>query len=71
MSRLKLKITGMHCDHCQMKVEQALKGVAGTQDAAVFRAEGEAEVDYDAVQASPDQYVAAVRDAGYAATVMS
>ena len=71
MTKLKLRVVGMHCGHCQMKVEQALKGVAGTQVAAVFRAEGEAEVDYDAAQASPEQYVVAVRDAGYAASVMN
>jgi copper chaperone CopZ len=70
MNRVKLKIAGMHCGHCQMTVENALKGVTGTVDATVFRAEGEAEVDYDASRASPDQYVAAVRAAGYDASVM-
>ncbi|HEX9580608.1 MAG TPA: heavy-metal-associated domain-containing protein [Gemmatimonadales bacterium] len=70
MTRLKLRIVGMHCGHCQMKVEQALKGVAGTHNVAVFRTEGEAEVDYDAAHASPDRYVSAVHEAGYAASVM-
>ncbi|HXV85799.1 MAG TPA: heavy-metal-associated domain-containing protein [Gemmatimonadales bacterium] len=70
MARLKLRIVGMHCGHCQMKVEQALKSVTGTQGVAVFRAEGEAEVDFDAAQAAPDRYLNAVREAGYAASVM-
>ena len=70
MTRLRLRVAGMHCGHCQMKVEKALKGVSGTQDVAVFRAEGEAEVDYDPVQAAPQQYVSAVREAGYVASVM-
>lgn len=69
MASLKLAIAGMTCGHCKMKVEQALTGVAGTFGAAVFLDEGEAEVDFDPSTASPDQYVAAVREAGYQATI--
>lgn len=68
MARLELTITGMTCGHCRMKVESALKGVPGTQNAAVFLEEGAAEVDYDANAATPDRYVEAVKAAGYAAT---
>jgi copper chaperone CopZ len=68
MASLKLTVTGMHCGHCKMKVEKALQGVAGTFGAAVFLEDGAAEVDYDPATASPDAYVAAVREAGYQAT---
>ena len=70
MNRLKLKVSGMHCGHCRSTIEKALQSVPGTQGAAVFQQEGEAEVDYDPQRASPDQYVAAVCDVGYAATVI-
>ena len=69
MAALKLSVTGMTCGHCKMKVEKALKGVAGTIGAAVFLEDGEAEVEYDPKAAAPEQYVAAVRQAGYQATV--
>jgi copper chaperone len=69
MASLKLKVAGMHCSHCKMKVEQALKGVAGTFGAAVFLEDGEAEVDYDPASGSAGRYVAAVAKAGYQATV--
>ena len=69
MASLKLNVAGMHCDHCKMKVEKALQNVAGTFGAAVFLEDGAAEVDYDPAQASPDAYVAAVREVGYQATL--
>jgi copper chaperone len=69
MASLKLRVAGMTCGHCKMKVEQALQGVAGTYGAAVFHPEGEAEVDYDPARAAPAEYVAAVERAGYHASV--
>jgi len=68
MASLKLTVAGMTCGHCKMKVEKALQGVAGTFGTAVFLEDGAAELDYDPAQASPEQYVAAVRAAGYQAT---
>jgi copper chaperone CopZ len=65
VASLKLKIAGMHCSHCQTKVEQALKAVAGTMGAAVFLDDGEAEIEFDAGRASVEQYLDAVRRVGY------
>lgn len=59
----------MHCGHCKMKVEEALRTVAGTFGAAVFLDEGEAEVEFDAARATADEYLDAVRRAGYQASV--
>jgi copper chaperone len=70
MASLKLRIAGMTCGHCQMKVEKALKSVAGTTAASVFLAEGEAEVDFEPARVRPDQYLDAVRRAGYQAAVL-
>lgn len=69
MASLKLKVTGMTCDHCKATVEKALKGVQGTFGAAVFLEDGEAEVDYDPAKATPEQFVAAVSATGYQAEV--
>ena len=69
MARLRFTVTGMTCGHCKMKVEKALQGVAGTFGAAVFLEEGEAEVEFDPTRAGADQYLDAVRRAGYQATV--
>jgi copper chaperone len=69
MAQLTLKVAGMTCGHCQTKVEQALLGVAGTFGASVFLEEGEAEVQFDPARAGADQYLDAVRRAGYQAAV--
>ncbi|HEX9727437.1 MAG TPA: cation transporter [Gemmatimonadales bacterium] len=68
MASAKLAVRGMTCDHCRQTVENALRGVAGTFGAAVFLAEAEAEVDFDATKASRDDYVRAVAASGYSAT---
>ena len=67
MATLKLRVTGMTCGHCQMKVEQALKQTAGVFSAIVDLQTGEAEVDFDGDSATTGQLVAAVEHAGYGA----
>ncbi len=69
MASLQLKITGMHCGHCRMTVEQALQKVPGVYGAAVDLDGGTAEVDFDSQKAAPDALVAAVKAAGYGAEV--
>lgn len=69
MATLKLRVTGMTCGHCQMKVERALKGTAGVYSAVVDLAAGEAEVDFNDDTATTQQLVAAVERAGYGAKV--
>jgi copper chaperone len=69
MASLKLAVQGMTCGHCRVKVEQALQSVAGTYGAQVEFPAGEADVEYDAGRASPEQYLAAVKAAGYTATI--
>ena len=66
---MKLRVTGMTCGHCQMKVEQALKGASGVYTAVVDLSLGEAEVDFNDDAATTDQLIAAVTKAGYGARV--
>ncbi len=68
MASLKLKVSGMHCGHCQAKVEKALKGVSGAYGVQVDLHAGSAEVDFDG-KTSPERFVEAVRAAGYTAQV--
>jgi copper chaperone CopZ len=69
MATLKLRVTGMTCGHCQMKVEKALKGASGVYSAVVDLATGEAEVDFNDDAATTEQLVRAVEAAGYGAKV--
>ncbi len=69
MSKLVLDIQGMHCDHCVMRVQKALKAVAGVDQAAVALEPGRARVEFDESMATAEALTAAVAKAGYTATV--
>lgn len=62
---IRLKVTGMTCEHCEKAVERALAGVAGVDRVvAVDRGRGEAVVEG---RAGEDALLAAVREEGYQA----
>ncbi|HHX73327.1 MAG TPA: heavy-metal-associated domain-containing protein [Firmicutes bacterium] len=62
-----LKVDGMSCNHCKMRVEKALKSLDGVHEAVVDLAQGTAEVEYDAAKVSLGALITAVADAGYTA----
>jgi len=65
MTKTTLKIQGMTCNHCVMRVAKALKAVPGVQDAQVDLQKSEAIVTYDESKAGADKFSTAVVDAGY------
>jgi len=65
---VKLKVTGMTCEHCEKAVAQALSGVTGVEKVtAVDRTRNEAIVEG---QADKNALLAAVREEGYEAEVL-
>jgi len=60
-----LKVTGMTCGGCISNVTKALTAIKGVGDVKVSLSAGEATVQYDERQTSPDQLKSAVRVAGY------
>ncbi|HEX9019760.1 MAG TPA: copper ion binding protein, partial [Nitrospirota bacterium] len=60
-----LKVQGMTCNHCVMRVQKALKGVAGVQDAKVDLQKAEAIVTYDESKVTQEKLSFAVVEAGY------
>jgi copper chaperone len=65
MANSTLKIQGMTCNHCVMRVAKALKALPGVKDAKVDLQKGEAVVAYDEAAITPEKLSAAVVDAGY------
>jgi copper chaperone len=61
---VKLKVTGMSCNHCVGAVTKALKAVSGAEDVRVDLQKGEAMVDGTA---KADALIKAVVDEGYGA----
>lgn len=69
MATQTLKITGMHCIDCAHKVEAALHTVPGVATAKVHYLKRQAEVTLTTESTDPAPLIAAVRAAGYDATV--
>jgi len=65
MTKTTLKIQGMTCNHCVMRVAKALKAAPGVQDAQVDLQKGEAIVTFDDAKVSLEKLSFAVVDAGY------
>ena len=67
MANVNLKVTGMTCDHCRGRVENAIKAVAGVYGTYVDLPEGFADIDFDESKISTEALVEAIKSAGYAA----
>jgi copper ion binding protein len=65
MATTTIKVQGMTCNHCVMRVAKALKAVPGVQDAKVDLQKAEAVVSYDDAKVSPQKLSFAVVEAGY------
>ena len=66
---IRLKITGMTCEHCAVTVRSALENVEGVVKAEVRFPEGLAEVQTQG-EVSPGDLVSAIERAGYGAEVL-
>lgn len=64
-----LRSQELSCPSCVAKIEKALKGVEGVQDAKVFFNTGRIEVEHDPSKANSEVLVKAIRGAGYEAKV--
>jgi copper chaperone len=65
MTKKTLKIQGMTCNHCAMRVSKALKSVSGVQDAQVDLQKGEASITFDEAKVTQENMAKAVVEAGY------
>ena len=57
-------VTGMKCEHCEARVENAIKGVEGVCNAKADHTSNSVTVDYDDNKVSPSQLKDAVDTLG-------
>lgn len=67
MTLIKLEVSGMSCGHCLNAVKTALTELDGVSVTSV--AIGSATAEIDSALRTPEDLVAAIREAGYDATV--
>ena len=63
--KLRLKVRGMSCASCALRVEKALQGLSGVVEARVNLATEEAFLRYFPGGVTPERIVAAVESVGY------
>jgi copper chaperone len=65
METLVLKISGMTCNHCKMKVEKALRTLDGVESVQVDLNTGQATVSFDSAKLRAEDLRTVVSEAGY------
>lgn len=63
-----IRIEGMHCHRCEVRIQKALAQIAGVHEAEVDFNSGQASVLFDRSQTGVAQLVQVIGDAGYQAT---
>jgi copper chaperone len=70
MITITMLVEGMHCASCGLLIDDALEDLPGVVRAQTRLREGRATVQVDPDRCTPEQLVAAVAEAGYAAQVV-
>ncbi len=66
-ARVRISVTGMHCDHCVSRVESALHGIAGVKWAGASLQGGEAVVIFEKAKVGTPKLVEAIDALGFKA----
>lgn len=65
MTQETIKVEGMSCMHCQLRVKKAIEEVEGVRKADVDLQKKQAVVEYEEGKANSEKIKAAIREAGY------
>ncbi|KKR51345.1 MAG: Copper/silver-translocating P-type ATPase [Candidatus Curtissbacteria bacterium GW2011_GWA1_40_16] len=65
----KLKISGMHCTSCAMKIDMDLEDLEGIKEARTSFAKQESEVEFDQDKLDIQNVIAVIEKTGYSAQI--
>ena len=65
MTQETIKVEGMSCMHCQLRVKKAVEEVEGVRKADVDLQTKQVVIDYEEGKANLEKVKAAIREAGY------
>ncbi len=60
-----IKVEGMSCGHCVMRVKKAIEGVQGVKKVDVSLENKQAVVEFDDVKTDVEKIKAVIKDTGY------
>ncbi|WP_082089387.1 heavy-metal-associated domain-containing protein [Methanosarcina horonobensis] len=65
MTQETVKVEGMSCGHCVMRVKKAIEGVQGVKKVDVSLENRQAVVEFDEGKTDTEKIKAAIRETGY------
>jgi copper chaperone len=65
MTQNTIKVEGMSCGHCVMRVKKAIEGVQGVKKVDVSLENKQAVVEFDEGKTDVEKIKAAIKDSGY------
>lgn len=65
MANALIGVEGMHCNHCKMAVEQALKTLDGVKEASADLASKTVSIEFDSTVITDSELKQTISDAGY------
>lgn len=68
MTKIKLKIDGMHCTSCAMNIDGELEDTEGVKSASTNYAKQYTEVEFDEEKVDEKKIVEIIKSVGYTAT---
>jgi copper chaperone len=71
VENMKIKLIGMDCRNCALKVEYRLRNLDGVNSVSINLAKGEAIVSYDPNTTGFNTFQAAIQKSGYRASRLS
>ena len=70
MDRIRLRVEGMHCSACELRLERELQSLPGVIKATASLPASSVTVEYDSSRVGPEEIRAAVGRAGYRAETL-
>ena len=65
---IKIKLGGLHCGNCAMKVQNRLRQISGVNNVVINLSKGEANVEYDPNITGFNAFQSAIQEIGYRAS---
>lgn len=70
MTKLKLKIDGMHCTSCAMNIDGELEDTEGVKESNTNYAKQVTEVEFDESKIKVEKVIEIIKAVGYSATLV-
>ena len=71
MTKIKLKIDGMHCTSCSMNIDMDLEEVEGIKSVKTSYAKQESEIEFEEDKITLEQILKQIQETGYQAQVQN